>query len=144
MALNFPQVVIPHFKFKLFSTIKEIEVCLSTQNSERLGGKSSCSIYKKTHKNLFFVFEIKKSHQNINLNKILLPATLCYTTTLRNILHQLTKKKITNNFTSQILSSEKVVKRETLKEEGYNKQQTSLNLFWWRFKEPGGENKFLI
>lgn len=32
------------------------------------------------------------------------------------------KKKITNNFTSQILSSEKVVKRETLKEEGYNKQ----------------------
>lgn len=123
MALNFPQVVIPHFKFKLFSTIKEIEVCLSTQNSERLGGKSSCSIYKKTHKNLFFIFEIKKSHQNINLNKILLPATLCYTTTLRNILHQLTKKKkITNNFTSQILSSEKVVKRETLKEEGYNKQ----------------------
>lgn len=96
---------------------------MSTQNSERLGGKSSCSIYKKTHKNLFFIFEIKKSHQNINLNKILLPATLCYTTILRNILHHLTKKKkITNNFTSQIQSSEKVVKRETLKEEGYNKQ----------------------
>ena len=95
---------------------------MSTQNSERLGGKSSCSIYKKTRKNLFFIFEIKKSHQNINLNKILLPATLCYTATLRNTPPVNNKKKITNNFTSQILSSEKVVKRETLKEEGYNRQ----------------------